>query len=61
MQLASVVAIGAILACLSPIQAQEMVENPEFTSWSKFKKGTSVSMKSIRVTKTKSSEVIITS
>jgi len=60
MQLTHVVVIGAVLACLSPLQAQEMVENPEFTSWSKFKKGTSVTMKSTRVTKTKASEVIIT-
>lgn len=60
MRLKHVVAIGALLACVGPLAAQEMVENPEYASWSKFKKGSSVSLKSTRVTKSQKSEVIIT-
>jgi hypothetical protein len=60
MQIAYAIAIGSVLACIGPIEAQETVENPEFTSWAKFKKGTTVSMKSINVVGGRSSEVIIT-
>jgi hypothetical protein len=53
--------IGGFLILLSPLQAQELVENPEFLSWSKFKKGTSLVVKSTTSTDKETSEVIITS
>jgi hypothetical protein len=55
------VLIGAFLVCSSQLRAQDLFENPEFSSWSKFKKGTSVSMKSISITEKQTSEVVITS
>jgi hypothetical protein len=60
MKLTPLVALGVIFACVSPIRAQDMVDNPEFMSWSKFKKGTSVSLKSLTMTKARTSEVILT-
>jgi hypothetical protein len=49
-----------LLVCVSTLHAQEMVENPEYISWSKFKKGTSVVMKSTNEFKGMNSEVITT-
>jgi hypothetical protein len=59
MQLKCVLAIGFLFASLELLQAQEMVENPEFISWAKFPKGTSVRLKSISTVDGKSSEVIV--
>ena len=52
---------GGFLLFFSPLQAQELVDNPEFVSWSKFKKGTSLIVKSVTSTEKEASEVIITS
>ena len=41
--------------------AQDKVDNPEFANWAKFKKGTSVTMKSVSSFNNMSSEVTITS
>lgn len=60
MQLKRLVVIAAILAGGKALHAQEMVENPEYTSWSKFQKGTSVTMKSTNIISGKMSEVLIT-
>lgn len=51
----------AFLVCAGTLQAQEMVENPEFLSWSQFKKGTTIRMKSVSTADGKSSEVIVAS
>jgi hypothetical protein len=60
MYLKNGLAIGVLLASVGSLPAQEMVENPEYTSWSKFPKGTSLRMKSIRVAGKLTSEVIVT-
>jgi hypothetical protein len=44
-----------------PAGAQDKVDNPEFANWSKFKKGTSVTLKSVSSFNNMSSEASITS
>jgi hypothetical protein len=60
MQFMRVLAVAALLSCVQPLRAQELVDNPEFESWSKFKKGTSISMKSTNLRDNVASEVILT-
>jgi hypothetical protein len=61
MQRACVLVIAAVLSSAGLGKADDLVENPEYTSWSKFKTGTSVSIKSTSLAAKKSIEVIITS
>ncbi len=44
---AAALASVVVLAFGGPAPADDTVENPEFTNWSKFKKGTSITQKSI--------------
>ncbi len=60
MRFQSILAVGIILFAQSSLRAEELVENPEFASWSKFKKGTSVTMRSLKIAKGKTSEVTVT-
>ena len=61
MPIKQLVVIAAFLAGGKTLHAQEeMVENPEYASWSKFKTGTSVTMKSTNVIGGRMSEVMIT-
>jgi hypothetical protein len=59
MHLKHILAVGAFTASIGQVQAQDMVENPEFISWAKFPKGTSVRLKSISTVDGKASEVIV--
>jgi hypothetical protein len=53
---------AAVLASVTgPASAQEKVDNPEFANWSKFKKGTSVTLKSVSTFNNMSTEASITS
>jgi len=54
---------AVVLCALAPglAAAQDKVDNPEFANWSKFKKGTSVTMKSVSSFNNMSSEATITS
>jgi hypothetical protein len=55
---------SAVILCAlvpGPVAAQDKVDNPEFANWSKFKKGTSVTMKSVSSFNNMSSEATITS
>ena len=54
--LASVV----LLAFGGPVTADDTVENPEFTNWSKFKKGTSITLQSIATVNGKPAEQTLT-
>jgi hypothetical protein len=54
-------ALAVLLAGPGLVMAQDKVDNPEFANWSKFKKGTSVTMKSVSSFNNISSEVTITS
>src|SRR5262245_43334425 len=50
-----------LVLCASLAAAQDKVDNPEFANWSKFKKGTSVTLKSVSSFNNMSSEASITS
>jgi hypothetical protein len=54
---------AVVLCALVPgaVAAQDKVDNPEFANWSKFKKGTSVTLKSVSSFNNMSSEATITS
>jgi hypothetical protein len=60
MHLKQILAIGVLFTFVERGPAQEMVENPEYSSWAKFPKGTTVRMKSISTVNGKTSEVIVT-
>jgi hypothetical protein len=60
MRLAYIGSIAALFLAVGAVRADETVENPEFTGWSKFKKGTSVTLKSIVTISGKSSEQLLT-
>jgi hypothetical protein len=60
MHLKHLLVIGVLFVSVGQLRAQDVVENPEFTSWAKFPKGTSVRMKSISMVDGKTSEVIVT-
>lgn len=60
MRHARVMAVMTVLWLGSSLHAQELVDNPEYQSWSKLAKGTSLSIRSISVVSGRSSEVIIT-
>lgn len=47
MRLTRLIALAAVLVVPGTAAAQETMDNSEFTSWSKFKKGTSVTLKMI--------------
>ena len=54
-------AVAAVVALSAgPAVAQDTVPNPEFANWSKFKKGTSVTLKSTSEVMGMTSEVLIT-
>ena len=54
------VAVAAIVAFAGLASAQETIDNPEFASWSKFKPGTSVTMKNTTTAGDVKSEMTIT-
>jgi len=60
MLLKLMLATGITLVSVGSIPAQELVENPEYASWAKFKKGTSVTMKSTSIVGKMTTEVIVT-
>lgn len=45
MRLACLASVTALMLSAGLASAQEKIDNPEFTSWSKFKKGTSTTLK----------------
>ena len=55
-------ALSAVVLALAagPTAAQEMIENHEFTSWSKFKKGTAITTKITTAAAGMSSELTVT-
>jgi hypothetical protein len=56
-----VAAVAALFAMVSgTLFAQDTVDNPEFANWSKFKKGTSVTMKSVTTSAGTSFEATMT-
>jgi hypothetical protein len=59
MRLACLASVAALALAVSTAAAED-VENPEFASWSKFKKGTSVALKSISTIAGKPSEQVLT-
>src|SRR5438067_10489287 len=61
MRLTRLAAAAAVLALPPAAVAQEKIDNPEFASWSKFKKGTSVTIKSLSTFGDTKSEVLVTS
>lgn len=62
MRLTRLAAVAVLFALVSgTVVAQDKVDNPEFANWSKFKKGTSVTMKSVTTSAGMSFEATITS
>jgi hypothetical protein len=53
-------ALAATFLLPSSLLAQDKVENPTFANWAKFKKGTSVTMKSVNTVLGMTSESVIT-
>jgi hypothetical protein len=53
-------AVFAVFAFVVPAIAQDKIPNSEFTSWSKFKKGTSVTLKATSEVMGMASEVLVT-
>ena len=45
MRFARLASVAALVLAAAAVSAQEKVDNPEFASWSKFKKGTSTTLK----------------
>jgi hypothetical protein len=60
MRLRPFTSVAVLLLAVGVANAQEKVDNPEFASWSKFKKGTSVTMKSASTAAGNTSEILIT-
>jgi hypothetical protein len=60
MRLSRFSAVAVLALCAAPVAADEMVPNPEFASWSKFKKGASVTLKSVNEFNKMKSESVIT-
>ena len=61
MRLTRFAAVAAVLALAAgPAAAQDTIDNPEFASWSKFKKGTSVTLKSTSEVMGMTTEVLLT-
>jgi hypothetical protein len=61
MRLTRLLAPALLVIVAGPAAAQDKVDNPEFANWSKFKKGTSVTLKSVSSFNNMSSEASITS
>jgi hypothetical protein len=53
-------ALVLVLVCAGAARAEDTVENPEYASWSKFNKGTSVTLKSTITIRDKPSEQALT-
>ena len=61
MRLTRFAAVAAVLALAAgPAAAQDTIDNPEFASWSKFKKGTAVTLKSNNEVMKNKREIITT-
>ncbi len=60
MRLHCLASVVAIVLAAGSATAQETIENPEFTSWSKFKKGTSITLKTTSTAAGVSSEITAT-
>jgi len=60
MRLTRLAAVAALLALAPAAVAQEKIDNPEFGTWSKYKKGASVTMKSTTEFAKTSSETVMT-
>jgi hypothetical protein len=60
MRLTRFAAVAAVLALAGPAAAQDKFDNPEFASWAKFKKGTSVTLKSTSELMGMTTEVLLT-
>lgn len=61
MRLTRFLAPAIVVVCAGLARAQDKVDNPEFANWSKFKKGTSVTLKTVSSFNNMSSEASITS
>ena len=61
MRLTRLMTPAVLVVCAGLAPAQDKVDNPEFANWSKFKKGTSVTLKTVSSFNNMSSEASVTS